>query len=237
MKHTVIATLFLNLLVVSLGLADDLSLTATVDRTRVGLEDQLTLTISASGSGFESLPEPELPALDNFDVLGTHQSSSSQFSIVNGKVSSSKTIDFMYYLSPRQAGTWKIGSAKLKYRGKTYTTEPIQVEVVTGTVQQRSQQTHRPRSLPADHDLDGEASRRHAVAHGRRSCRRSPAVDAGLVCTVGGRGPLLPVHALFSEKGLGLGLAGAVPYYRHAGRDSHEDRRCQTGQGRSRTAL
>ena len=109
LKIALIVTLIFGLLIVSLVSADDLALTASVDRTTVGLEDQLTLTISASGSGFESLPEPELPALDNFDVLGSHQSSSSQFSIVNGTVSSSKTIDFIYYLSPRQAGTWEVG--------------------------------------------------------------------------------------------------------------------------------
>ena len=134
------------MIVLSTAFADDLSLTASVDRTKVGLKEQLTLTISANGSGFDKLPEPELPALDKFEMLGSHQSSSSQFSIINGQVSSTKTIDFIYYLSPRQTGTWKIGSAKLKYKGKTYTTESINVEVVTGTVQQQRQQRQQPRS-------------------------------------------------------------------------------------------
>ena len=154
MKRILLLTQIFFMLIVSLAAADDLSLTASVDRTRVGTEDQLTLTVSASGSGFESLPEPELPALDNFDVLGSHQSSSSQFSIINGQVSSTKTIDFIYYLSPQRAGTYKIGSTKLTYKGKTFTTEPIEVEVVAGTVQQRRQpRTHSRFSQPT-RDVD-----------------------------------------------------------------------------------
>lgn len=144
MKRTLLTLLSIHLLTVSIVFGEDLSLTASVDRTRVGVEDQLILTISASGSGFDQLSEPELPAMDNFVIVGSHESSSSQFSIVNGKVSSTKTIDFIYYLSPRQPGTWKIGSAKLKYKGKIYTTERIDIEVVTGSVQQRRQTRQQP---------------------------------------------------------------------------------------------
>ena len=154
MKRTLFLILVSHILIDSAVCAGDLSLTASVDKTKVGTDDQLTLTLSASGSGFETLPEPELPSLDNFDVLGSHQSSSSQFSIVNGQVSSSKTIDFIYYLSPRQAGTWKIGSAKLTYEGKTYTTEPVTVEVVAGTVQPRQQPRSRPRWSQPEEEID-----------------------------------------------------------------------------------
>lgn len=146
MKRTLLLAHISQILAVSVVLAGDLTLTASVDKTKLGVEDQLTLTVSATGSGFETLPEPKLPAVDNFDIIGTHTSTSSQFSIVNGQVSSSKTIDFIYYLSPRQAGKWKIGSVKLRYKGKTYTTEPIDIEVVAGTVQPKRQPRQRPRS-------------------------------------------------------------------------------------------
>lgn len=154
MKRILFIIQIVFVLLISISHADDLSLTASVDRTRVGVEDQLTLTISASGSGFENLPEPELPSLDHFDILSTNQSSSSQFSIVNGKVSSSKTIDFIYYLAPQKEGTWKIGSAKLKHKGKTYSTEPIDVEVVTGSVQGRRQPSSRSRPSQPDREVD-----------------------------------------------------------------------------------
>jgi hypothetical protein len=154
MKRILFVTHIVFLLVTSVNHAEDLSLTASVDRAKIGTEDQLTLTISASGSGFESLPEPELPALDNFEVIGTNQSSSSQFSIVNGKVSSSKTIDFIYSLVPLKPGTWKIGSAKLKHRGKTYATEPIHVEIVAGTVQETRQPRSRTRPAQPTREVD-----------------------------------------------------------------------------------
>lgn len=154
MKRILFITQILFLPIVSFATADDLSLTASVDRRKIGLGDQLTLTVSASGSGFESLPEPELPALDQFDVVGSHESSSSQFSIVNGRVSSSKTIDFIYYLSPQKVGKWKIGSAKLTYKDKTYTTESIDIEVVAGAPQQRSRPRPQSRLSQPTQEVD-----------------------------------------------------------------------------------
>jgi hypothetical protein len=115
--------------------AQEFSFNASVDKATLGLYDQLTLTISASGSGITSVGEPKLPPLDDFQVLGRSSSQSSQLTIVNGKVSSVKTVDYVYVLQPRKTGKLTIGSAQVSFKGKTYQTEPIAVEVAFGSAQ------------------------------------------------------------------------------------------------------
>jgi hypothetical protein len=120
--------------------ADDEELTfiASVDRTKVGLDDHLVLTVSVSGSDIGGIPEPMLPDLEDFQLAGSNRSSSSQYTLVNGKMTSSRTIDHLYTLHPRKTGRLTIGPARLDFRGKTYRTDPIQVEVTTGSVSPKS---------------------------------------------------------------------------------------------------
>jgi len=120
--------------------ADEAKLTflSSVDRTRVGLDDYLTLTVSVSGSDIGGISEPDLPALERFEIAGTNSSSSSQYSLINGKMTSSKTIDYIYTLRPRELGATAIDAATLKFKGQTYRTEPIGIEVIAGSVSGRS---------------------------------------------------------------------------------------------------
>ena len=108
-------------------LAKDVSFGAVVDRTEVGLDDQITLTISVSGQ-VKSIPQPELPSLEGFTV---HSAGRSQnFTYSGGKIASSVT--FNYILVPRKAGKFTIGSAEIVLDGKTYKTDPINVTVSAG---------------------------------------------------------------------------------------------------------
>ena len=107
----------------------ELTFIASVDKQRLSLNEQLTLTVTVSGKDVGSVAEPEPPSLEGFQVVGTNSSTSSQFQFINGRMSSSKTINFIYYLQPIKVGELKIGSFKLKVRGKTYHTDPITVKV------------------------------------------------------------------------------------------------------------
>lgn len=124
---------FLIFLLLIIGLkgvqGGELSFIASVDKTELTIDEQLTLTVTVSGKDVGSVSEPETPPLDGFQVVGTSSSTSSQFQFINGRMSSSKTIDFIYYLQPTQIGKIKIGSFKLKIKGKTYRTDPITVQV------------------------------------------------------------------------------------------------------------
>jgi hypothetical protein len=123
---------------------EELTFTASVDRTRVGLDDSLTFTVSVSGKDMGGISEPQLPSLEQFEIVGTNSSSSSQFSIVNGKMTSSKTIDYIYSLRPLDVGKTTIGAATLKFKGKTYQTEPIDIQVVAGSVSGKNQKGPSP---------------------------------------------------------------------------------------------
>ena len=103
--------------------AEEISFTATVNRNTISLSDRLiyTLTIEGARDG-----HPDLPNIPGFEVLGS--SVSTQFSLINNQTRVSKSID--YTLMPTEAGNFTIPSARLEYRGKTYTTRPIRVKVV-----------------------------------------------------------------------------------------------------------
>ena len=128
---------------------EELTFIASVDRTQLGTDDQLTLTVSVSGSDIGGIPEPMLPELEDFELLGTNRSSSSQYTLVNGKMTSSKTTDYLYTLRPRKTGRLTIGSAGLDFRGKTYRTEPIKIEVVKGSSTPHSTPRTQTPSAPA----------------------------------------------------------------------------------------
>jgi hypothetical protein len=107
--------------------SQDVSFSALVDRTEVGLDDEITLTISVSGQ-VKSIPQPELPSLEGFTV---HSAGRSQnFTYSGGKIASSVT--FNYILVPRKAGKFTIGPAEMVLDGKTYKTDPIDVTVSAG---------------------------------------------------------------------------------------------------------
>ena len=120
--------LFLLSFLGQLCLAQNISFKAIVDKTEVGLDDQITLTISVSGD-VKSIPQPQLPSLNDFTVYSAGRSQS--FNYVNGRMSAS--VSFNYILTPRKAGKLTIGPAKIELDGKTYQTTPIDITIVSGT--------------------------------------------------------------------------------------------------------
>lgn len=99
------------------------SITARVDRSRVYQEQYITLLITASGS-FDQI---ELPAMNDFDRLGTSRSTS--ISIINGQVSRQQQVQIT--LAARRTGKLTIGPIKLLKDGKVIAqSNPIQVTVL-----------------------------------------------------------------------------------------------------------
>ena len=108
--------------------ADDLEVSARVDRTVVSLSDQLVLTIEAQGT-MRQIGAPSLPPLDaDFSVYSA--GSSTNMSWVNGAMTSSRT--WTYRLLPKSVGTFTIGAVELDFGGSVYSTEPIEIQVVEG---------------------------------------------------------------------------------------------------------
>ena len=118
------------LLLAQATLADDLKLQASVDQTRVAVGEVVTLTVTLSAEGLSSPPTPVLPTPDGFEAEGTTSSSSTSISIANGRMTTTRTVSFVYTLRARREGSFVIGPARVDYEGKSYASSPIRVEVV-----------------------------------------------------------------------------------------------------------
>lgn len=71
------------------------------------------------------------PSFEGFEVLaGPTTSSSRNFSIINGKSTSSYTVSYYYVLLGQSAGTYTIAPAEISVGGRKYRTQPMPVEVI-----------------------------------------------------------------------------------------------------------
>lgn len=132
--------------------AEDVNLQASVDRTQVAVGQTLTLTVSISANG--SVPAPAVKAPSGFNIVGSTSSSSTSISIVNGAMTSKQTISYIYTLQARQVGSFVIPPAQVTYKGKTYTSSPIRVQVVKGTGKRQTRPTPTPGQSISPQDLE-----------------------------------------------------------------------------------
>lgn len=106
--------------------AQEVEFAASVDRTRIGLSEPLQLTLRiVSDENLQHVPAPTL-ALDAFHVEGP--SVSSRIEMVN--FSTSFTRELTYRLYAKRQGKVRIGPARIAIAGKTYQTQPIDIEVL-----------------------------------------------------------------------------------------------------------
>lgn len=122
--------LILSFLLLSYGVAgycQELSISSKVDKERLAQSECLDLTITISGK-MRGAPNIELPDLKEFEVLS--KSSSQNISIERKKTSYSASFSFI--LKPKSCGALTIDPARIRYKGKTYQTQPIVVEVIPG---------------------------------------------------------------------------------------------------------
>ena len=111
---------------------------ASVDRTKVGQADPVYLTLEiSSDKTFGHVPAPEISLIE-FIVEGPSISTQQQMQMVNGSISTTMVRKLVYTLLPRRTGKITIGAARLTIGGQTYTSDPITLEVVPGSLHQRS---------------------------------------------------------------------------------------------------
>jgi len=103
--------------------------TAEVDRTNIGVNEQLTLSVTVSGELLD-IPTPDLSRLQDFRVVGS--SSSTQISIINGELTTQGR--FLYRLQPLGEGALVIPPIAVEVDGQSFQTEPIHIEVIAGNV-------------------------------------------------------------------------------------------------------
>jgi len=124
-----LGTLLLSLVVAATAGAQ-VTVRAEVSARRVGLDDQVQLSLVVEGRSADLVEDPKLPALDNLRLVGG-PSTSTQVSIVNGSISQSRS--YIFLLQPIQVGQAQIGPAHIKLSDGERTTAPISIEVVPGS--------------------------------------------------------------------------------------------------------
>lgn len=151
----------------ALAHADEASVRAEVDASRIGVADQVQLTITVAGSAADVAADVPLPPLKNLRLLAG-PSTSEQVTFANGATSQSRA--YTYFLQPIAPGRAEVGAVQVKLAGGVKTTAPIAIEVVPGSVGSRPAR----RRNPLD-DAFGDAVE-SLFGLGRRTPRAEPKV-------------------------------------------------------------
>ena len=111
---------------------DDVRVRALVDRSEIGADEDLRLTVEVVGSNLENVGPPDMSNLGDFD-MSAGPAVSTRYQWINGVSSSSRT--YTYGLTPKSTGRLTVPALTLLVQGRTYRTQPIEVTVVPrGTV-------------------------------------------------------------------------------------------------------
>jgi hypothetical protein len=137
--------LILLFLFVLQGIVFPQSFSASVNNQKVGLNDQFQVSFTFSGNNINNIGSFKPPSFNNFMVLsGPNESTSVQ--IINSAVSATKTYSF--YIRAKDVGKHTIGSASITYNGKSYTTNPLSIDVVKGSTQPQNNSTAQQPTSP-----------------------------------------------------------------------------------------
>lgn len=126
LQRLLISGVLLFVMMSSPAIASEIAIEAFTDKNNLTMKDRLVLTVKISGEVIGSLPEPYEISYDGFEII-RRPSTSSNFSWINGKISSSKTIT--YILMPNSEGSFLVGQASIDYKGDVYTSKPVEVKV------------------------------------------------------------------------------------------------------------
>ncbi len=124
--------------------SDDIAIRATASPDRLAPGYTFRLEITIEGKGIRSLPDPNMPRLKSFDIVG--RSSSQQVSMSGLSVTLSKTV--AYQVRAPKEGKYQIPSITLVYEGKTYKTDPIDITVDPSAPVPQNQKRRAPHGMP-----------------------------------------------------------------------------------------
>ncbi len=110
------------------GVSKEVKVVISVDKNRVEVGSHIRLTVGVEGAFDTDIPELSMP--ESFSLM-FGPSVSTQTTIINNVVKVFR--GFMYGFSPREKGQFEIGPVTLEYKGKTYTSNSINIEVIDRT--------------------------------------------------------------------------------------------------------
>lgn len=116
---------FVLICIFSLAAPAAVKVRAYAEPTAVAPEDILTLNVEVEYDSERNIEIPRLPRINHFLLIDSHQGHHVQ--IINGVVSKKK--QYRYILRSVQEGKFQIDSISVIVDGKTYKTQPVNIEV------------------------------------------------------------------------------------------------------------
>ena len=113
---------------ISTAYAKEVKVVISVDKNRVEIGSHIRLTVGVEGAFDTDIPKLSMP--ESFSLM-FGPSVSTRTTIINNRVKVFR--GFMYGFSPREKGRFEIGPVTLEYKGKTYTSNSINIDVVERT--------------------------------------------------------------------------------------------------------
>ncbi|MBN2000814.1 protein BatD [candidate division KSB1 bacterium] len=107
--------------------AEPLTVTASVSHNVIAVNQQLTLTVEYSGEGAWEVENPELPDMGGYLAFLGSGGTSQNMQFINGKMSRSKSISFLYMAT--KEGKFTIPVISVTYKNKKATTQPIEITI------------------------------------------------------------------------------------------------------------
>ncbi|NQT76305.1 MAG: protein BatD [Bacteroidetes bacterium] len=136
MKKYLLSAILMMFLIIPGVLADEIKFTASA-RNLVSLGDrfQLTYTVNERGGKFSG------PSIKHFRVLsGPNISRSQSYQVINGRMSQSITVSYVYYLQAFEEGKFEIPAATISIDGKISKSNTLSIEVIKGNIPKGSVQ-------------------------------------------------------------------------------------------------
>lgn len=127
-RHSIFLLILLSFLLQFSCFAQEINLTASVDKQIITMDETVMFTVTISG--VQDTDKPQLPQLEGL-TLAFGPVVSKETHVINNNVSTSCI--FTYVFTPKTAGKYTIGPVRLECKNKTYTTQPIQIEVVSSS--------------------------------------------------------------------------------------------------------
>ncbi len=133
----------------------DIKITATVDRTTIGINQTFTLEVELSGEGANKAGDPKLPDISDFATFMGNSGTSTNMQIINGKMSLSTTYSFTFMAT--KVGKFTISPVIINFNGQEYSSTPISIEIAQSTTpptQARQRDARTPADQPSLQNLE-----------------------------------------------------------------------------------
>lgn len=131
MKKLLLSAIMMMFIVQGIS-ADEVQFTAS-SRKLVSVGDRFQLTYTANVRGGDFLG----PQIKDFRILsGPNISTSQNYQVINGKMTQSVSVSYVYYLQAFKEGDFTIPAASLSYDGKEYKSNIFDIKVIQGNATQ-----------------------------------------------------------------------------------------------------